>query len=357
MTVNNGDTAGTSLCFGALGLRPSNGRGVTTYARELLPHVGPFVRGTSLSAVVQADAASELPPNIRPEVRPVSTGAKRTWQRFTTGARVDVFHGLNADIPVSGPNMRVATVHDISVFDIPQAYSRYAVANARSLLRHTMRSADLLITVSKFTADRIKARFGRESTVVPLAPASWTKVPDDDEVEAVAVKHRLPDRYLFQFCGVEPRKRTNLAIAIARALNMPLILAGPGTDTLRLPDGVLGLGFVEAADLPGLCAGATVVTFTSAYEGFGLPPLEAMACGAAVVTSSVGGMPAVVRDGAVLVHSNDPDVWATAMRPIINDDFNSQDIRMRAVRAAEKLSWENTAQATVAAYWRAGIVL
>jgi glycosyltransferase involved in cell wall biosynthesis len=356
MSLSRSETDATSLCFGALALRPTGGLGVSTYIHQMLPHIGPFVRGSNISAEVQEDAVSELPKFIRVEMRAVSQGAKRTWQRLSPGPRVDVFHGLYADVPVTGPKIRVATVHDLSVFDIPEAFTRYKVANTRPLIRTAMRRADLLISVSKFTAERIKERFGRESTVVPLAAADWAQVPTTDEVAAMATKHRLPSRYLFQVGNLEPRKRTNLAVAIARALDIPLVLAGPGSAQVRAP-GVHGLGFVEADDLPGLYAGAAVVTFTSAYEGFGLPPLEAMACGAAVVSSSVGGLPTVVRDGAVLVRSNDPDVWARAMRPLIEDKFNSADIRKRAVLAAEKLSWENTAQATVAAYWRAGIVL
>jgi glycosyltransferase involved in cell wall biosynthesis len=171
----------------------------------------------------------------------------------------------------------------------------------------------------------------------------------------VRTKFRLPPRFVLQVGTVEPRKDVHLLAAACRAVDIPLVLAGGGSIGPLLPDGVIGLGYVDVADLPALYCAATAVAYCSIYEGFGLPPVEAMACGAAVVASSVGALPDVVGDGAALVTRHDVEAWAGLLRDVVHDSGHAQHLRVHGPDAAASLTWHATAQSTVEAYGRAGL--
>ena len=347
---------GHRIGFGALALRPS-GSGVQTYVRELLNALDPLLHDSALSATVQRDAAGELPDGITPLVRPVADGIRRMLHAKAPVFGVDLFHSLDVDLPVlcSGPT--VSTFHDLAVFDTPWAFDRRRAAGERLLLRDAMRRADVLVAVSDFTAERIHALCGRDAVVTPLAPASWATPPTADEVRDIREAYRLPERFVLQVGTVEPRKDVALVADACRALDIPLVLAGAGSTGPDAPAGAIGLGYVPAAHLPALYAAASAVAYASRYEGFGLPPLEAMACGGAVVTSAVGALPAVVDDGALLVTEHNEKSWSAALRVVVHDTDTAEALRAHGRAVVAGYTWTRTAQLTVDAYRTAGLLL
>jgi glycosyltransferase involved in cell wall biosynthesis len=350
-------TSADAIRFGALALSAGAG-GVSTYARELMKALGPGVTGTGdVSALVQESAVGDLPAGIKPVPVPDSRGIRRALRGKYPVAGVDLFHSLDADLPVYGPETTVATVHDLSVFDVPWAFPKVRAFGEQLLVRDALRRADIVVAVSSFTAERIWQISGRDSVVTPLAAASWAHQPDQAEVDAVRVKYRLPNEFVLQVGTVEPRKRPDLVAAAAQELGIPCVLAGGGSTGPSAPASAIGLGFVPVADLPALYGAATVVAYASMYEGFGLPPVEAMACGAAVVTSSVGAIPDVVDNGAVLVRSNRLVDWTDALRLLTQDEQARAELRAGGLIAAAKLSWSRTAELTLAAYKTAGACL
>lgn len=297
----------------------------------------------------------ELPDAIRAIEKPVADGVVRALLGALPVGSCDVVHGLDVDLPLVTKAFTVATVHDLSVIDMPSASSRFRAFGEQRLVRHTLRRADLLIAVSQFTADRIKAVSGRDAAVAELAPAAWATPPTDAAVEAVRAKYSLPDRFVLQVGTVEPRKNVQLVADAAEKLGVPCVLAGAGSTGPDAPTTSTGLGYIDVEDLPGLYAAATVTAYASRYEGYGLPPVEAMACGGAVVASAVGALPDVVGDGAVLLKSERVDMWADAMRPLLFDASARDELTAGALKAADALSWRRTAEQTARAYRDAGV--
>ncbi|MBM7242504.1 glycosyltransferase family 4 protein [Rhodococcus fascians] len=348
-------SSATRIVFGALALRPG-GSGVQTYIRELLNELPDRLPDADLTAVVQRDAVGELPPSVRAMERPVTSGAARAVLGALPVGRCDVVHGLDVDLPFLTKAFTVATVHDLSVIDMPSASSRFRALGEQRLVRRALRRADLLIAVSQFTADRIKAVSGRDATVVGLAPAAWAEVPTDSRVDAVRSKYDLPDRFVMQVGTVEPRKNVQLVADAAESLGIPCLLAGAGSTGPHAPRNSRGLGYVDVEDLPALYAAATVTAYASRYEGYGLPPVEAMASGGAVVASAVGALPDVVGDGAVLVASENVGDWVHAMKPIAFDADARAALVGAAADASREISWRRTAELTADAYRAAGVV-
>ncbi|AJK69891.1 glycosyltransferase family 4 protein [Corynebacterium marinum] len=336
------------IVFGALALRP-DGSGVQTYQRELIRAMANLVTLPTLAAVVQKDAAGELPVSVQPLIRPIASGARRAFQGMIPVSG-GLFHGLDVDLPVGQRSPTVSTVHDLSVFDTPWAMSRMRARGERLLIRRALRSADAVIAVSEFTADRVAALTGRESVVTPLAPGPWARVPSDQVVRLVRRKYRLPPRFVLQLGTLEPRKRPDVVNEALLGTGVPLVLAGGGTDGPRRPAGSMGLGYVDMEDIPALYRAADVVAYASAYEGFGLPPVEAMACGAVVVASAVGGIPEAVGQGAVVVPGLNTSRWRAALRTALDDvDARTRLLADAAVRT-RSLTWEKTAAATAQVY-------
>lgn len=337
------------VVFGALALRPG-GSGVQTYARELVAAASTLAPELSMAAVVQSDAVGELPTSVEPLTRPVGSGVRRAFSGLRpvrTPGRV--FHSLDVDLPLLRDGITVSTVHDLSVFDTPWASSALRSRGERALLWRALNRADVLIAVSSFTAERIADIFGRGAHVIPLAPASWATPPSAEAVAEVRARLDLPDRFVLQVGTVEPRKDVALLAQACAEADMPLVLAGAGSTGPDAPASAHGLGYVATDDLPALYAAATVTAYCSRYEGFGLPPIEAMACGGAVVASAVGALPDVVGDGALLVAGHGPQAWARTLREAATGETGAH-LRERGPIAAGALSWEATAAATLEVY-------
>ncbi|MGH9154379.1 MAG: glycosyltransferase family 4 protein [Acidimicrobiales bacterium] len=340
------------IALNALALRPG-GSGVQTYIRRLLAAL-PDAVDADLVAAVQADAVDELPAGVTPLVRPVRSGARRAAWGLAGLGPADIVHGLDVDLPWRPGAPTVATVHDLAVFDVPWAFSRWRAAGERVILGQALARADAVVAVSGFTADRVAERFRRPVTVVHLAPAPDLGPPSPGQVAAARAAFDLPDRFVLQVGSVEPRKDVAGLATACRQAGVALVLAGAAPR--GVPGGARGLGYVDQASLAGLYGAATVVAYWSRYEGFGLPPLEAMACGAPVVASRVGALSEVLGAAAVLVPPGDLDGLASALSRLLADP-DERSVRSAAGLAhARRYTWTATAEATVAVYRTLGLL-
>lgn len=257
----------------------------------------------------------------------------------------------------------VVTIHDVLPLRAPQLFSRVIRANFRLLAPALARRADRILTGSRYTAGEI-------AELLAVAPERITVTPygvDERFRPAPMPPERLRERfgidrpYVACVGTLEPRKNLAAALRAFAALDDDehalVVVGGGGWDggevqalarSVRGP--VVLTGFVGDAELVGLLSAARAFVYPSLYEGFGFPPLEAMACGAPVITSNRASLPEVVGDAALLIDPDDAPALAGALRRVLGDDALAADLRARGLRRASLYSWGRCAQATLGAY-------
>ncbi len=289
--------------------------------------------------------------------------------RAVRESRPRLLHFPNAQAPLWLPAPYVLTVHDASLFRHRAYHPPNRVLALRPLLPHLARRARAVITDSEFSRSELVRLLGlppeKVHVTYPAAPPDYRPVTDPAQLETVRRKYRLPESYLLYVGTLEPRKNlTRLAQALGqlrhRGTPSPLILAGPAgwkmagfaaeVERLGLNDYVRWLGYVPEEDLSGLYSLATLFVFPSLYEGFGLPPLEAMACGAPVLASDVPALREVCGEAAILVNPASVDCIADGIKSLLEDVNRREELRQRGLRRAAEFSWERTARQTAVVY-------
>lgn len=290
---------------------------------------------------------------------PIIRGQSSGWRRALSGGRslgpAQLVHGLDVDLPARPRSPTVATLHDLSVFDVPWAFSRRRAMGERLLVKTALRRADAVIAVSAFTAERVRQLFGREAVVIHEAPGPDMHPPLDQTIRRVRSRYGLPDHFVLHVGSLEPRKDLSCLEEACRLAAVPLVLAGGTAWGVRMPVKAIHLGHVPRDDLPGLYGASTIVAYVSRYEGFGLPPLEAMACGAPVVCTRVPAVAEVVKEGAWVVNQGDPTMLASAISELLRDKERRQELAASGAESVRLLSWDTTARSTADVYRQLGV--
>ena len=275
----------------------------------------------------------------------------------------------------------VVTVHDLIPLILPAYRGSLLVRLYTRLVAAAARKAEAIITVSQ-ASERDIVRYLHvppERVHVTYEAASEAFQPVEDEacpepsrraqLATIRQKYALPQRYLLYLGGFDQRKNLTallraFALLVRRQRQARLVIAGklPGRNSPLFPDprrlvrelgveeSVIFTGWVAEEDKPALLSGAMAFVFPSLYEGFGLPALEAMACGTPVIASDRSSLPEVVGEGGILVEPTDVEALAEAIEMLFVDDALRADLRQRALAQAAKFSWEQTALETLAVY-------
>lgn len=331
-------------------------------ARELALLLGPSDR-----LLVCTRASRWKHRALRPELK--NPRVSQRWFQGVFGplGGPDVFHGPDARLPEWARWPLVATVHD--VFSLVS--DRFANDGFRGE-KHA-RYADIARRAARiiFPSDASRREFleffadaAPRAVVVPQGvTADFTPVPAE-RVEEVKARLKLPARYALYVGEVSLRK--NLA-GMARGLaaaGSPLPWVWVGADSFGAPEvvaevkAVAGVevirpGYVAFEDLPAVYSGATVMTFVTHHEGFGIPAIEAMACGAPVVVSNKGALPEVTAGCALEAPPDDPAAIGAAVRRLVDDPGAAADLRARGLARAAGFTWARTARETLAQYQEA----
>ena|SRR5215471_7968067 len=282
-------------------------------------------------------------------------------------AGIDVCHFTNNVASWWTPCPSIVTIHDMTLWLFPNYHPHRRLLAMRPFLPIGARHAKAIITVSN-SAKRDVVRMlnvaEEKVHVVYEAPAPhFRPVPDRLQLEAVRKRYALPETFVLSVGTIEPRKNLDRLIDAVQQLR-PCVLVVVGNrgwrasgvlrriERLGLDGAVRLLGSVPAADLVCLYNLATVVAFPSFYEGFGLPVVEAMACGTPVVTSPKGSLVEIAGTAAELVDPTDVESIAAGLRRVLADPDRQAELRAAGLTRAAQFSWPEAAAQTRAVYTR-----
>jgi len=296
----------------------------------------------------------------------------RQFARETPPGAFDVYHAPNF-LAFEFPGPTVTTVHDLSWIRFPEAHPIERVRAMNRFFEPGLRRSSLVLTDSAFVKQEVIEVFGIDADRIVPIPLGVTPLfhprGENETRELMRAQDLTHGRYFLTVGTLEPRK--NLVAALRAYAQLPqatqeafpLVVAGmKGWHSTQLDRELAPLlasgrvrltGYLERADLAALIAGATALVYPSIYEGFGLPPLEAMASGVPTIVSNVASLPEVVGDTGLLVEPHDHVALRDAMRRMADAPDLRATLAARALERSRQFSWDHCAAQTFAAYARA----
>jgi glycosyltransferase involved in cell wall biosynthesis len=337
--------------------------GVGTYTREILLALAAARPDARFTVYAGAGVPFEAPGmELRTPPAARLVGRHVLWPLELRRLGADVYFGPAGQLPLLGSGApAVVTAHDMAIYRHPEWFPGGQTLSVRAVVPRSMRRARTVVAVSASTARDVAELFDVEASrlaVVPEGVAARYRPLPAEELPAARERLGLPERFLLFVSTIEPRKNLpTLLDAWSRMRDRPpLVVAGgwgwrcePIRERIdREGEAVLVLAATAPADLPVLYNLATALAHPAWYEGFGLTPLEAMACGTPVVVSSASSLPEVVGEAGLLVDPADVEGWTAALERVCSDADLRADLRARGLQRASELTWDRAAALT----WR-----
>ncbi len=348
--------------------------GISNYVLRLLGSLAALDADTDFC--VLHSRKERTPPTPGPNFCPVAcwTPSHHRLERWALGVeaarlRLDLLHSPDFIPPTFGYRRSVITVHDLNFVRYPQFLTAQSLRYYNRQIEWAVRRADHILADSYATRSDLISLLGappEKITTVHLAADPAFRPLPEAETEQVAAQYGLEPGYLLCVGTLEPRKNIPGLLEAYRSLldakvtRAPLVLVGgkgwlydeifERVKELQLTRQVRFLHRVPDAELVGLYNGASLLATVSFYEGFGLPPLEAMACGAPVVVADRASLPEVVGEAGLLVDPDDPDDIARALTRVLTEESLRARMRELGLAQAARFTWEKTARETWAVY-------
>jgi glycosyltransferase involved in cell wall biosynthesis len=291
------------------------------------------------------------------------------WNRRLIGDGIDIYHSPFFYMPSGLRQKTVLTVHDLRFTKFPDTYNKARYLFLKNAVPRSVKKADRILASSENTKkdliDTLKADEKKIRVVYLGVSELFRKISEPGELEDKRRELGLPEKYILfagEFVKHKNLKRVLGAFAVLkkkRKLPQRLVLAGAGGQrdsilrraaNLGVGDDVVIAGFMEREDLPYVYNMADVFMFPSLYEGFGLPILEAMACGTPVITSNIGSMPEVAGDASILVDPYDVSGIERALYSVLTDEDLKVRLTDKGLKRIKEFSWDKTARRTLDVY-------
>lgn len=270
-------------------------------------------------------------------------------------------------VPLWHPRRTVVTIHDLGYLQYPQAHTRLSRLYLHLSTIFSARSARRVIAISEATKRDLVAHYKIDPRKIKVIyhgrDPSFVRVEDTRKIEETIARYGVSQPYCLHVGTLQPRKNLGLLVEawdkLRSKIEQPpqLLLAGKrgwlydslfeAVESRNLGNLVKFADYVEQSDLPTLYSGALAFTFPSLYEGFGLPPLEAMSCGTPVLASNTSSLPEVVGDAGLLLDPQDSGAWSDAIQRIIVDGDLRQTLSRKGLERAAQFTWERCARETL----------
>lgn len=342
------------------------------YTFELLKQ---FSQNTSHNFLVylKEEPLADLPKESR-NFKYVVFGPKKMWTQFALplklvfGERLDVFFSLGHYGPRFSKIPFVITVHDLSYLHFPNLFNKNDLYQLTNWTKYSIEKASHIIAVSETTKDDIIKNYGVNPSKISVTYEGFDEkrfTPQPKEkIAEVKKKYKISGEYIIFIGTLQPRKNIeflidsfNKLIKKTKTKNLKLVIVGKKgwlyepiatkVTKLRLEDKVIFTGYVADADLPQLISGAKVYVLPSLWEGFGIPPIEAQACGVPVVVSSTSSLPEIVSESALTVDPTQVSSIASGINKVITNSKLRKELRQKGFKNIERFSWRKCAVLTL----------
>lgn len=354
------------------------GTGIGTYTYQLLKNLEEVDPSNEYYLFWPGDDYDFLKRGPMVKVEEVGPKKDLFWEEVHIPTRlseegVEIYHVPQNGIglPKRKTGKYIVTVHDLIPYTMPETVGKGYLRIFLEQMPRIVEQADMIITVSEYSKRDVVRYFNippEKVVVTHLAPEDFYRPLPSAEVNQLLTKYQLQPGYILYVGGFSQRKNIPAIVrAFAKIKNeiserYRIVIAGsPGRATDEVKEIASSLGVEDRVDFPGfipveemahLYNGAKLFVYPSYYEGFGLPPLEAMACGVPVITSNVTSIPEVVADGARMVAPDDIDGLALEMLELLTDEEAWLDQQRRGFARVAQFDWRKTAAQTLQAYYK-----